>query len=371
MPVELCLANKERYVGDMTYESHGERCANHSLPCDIEYKSHVERCAYDVEYESERKAEEERGVKFSWEETITHLAKKVESVDIKNVDLEVDESSLQEFSVQELVDEESMLGAVPLSLCNRRSESSLSSDESASVSEFSEFTVTGSTETFNTAELADLYIEELEDEVSYGSLINFIGHFECSVEPLGIVAQELGGNKAAVFNIWGSDLIQELFELQARGVLISPNEVELSSVPPEIAIAGSLEIAKDTEIWICETGASNHLAFAKVGCSVEPPSKAQSQRISGLARKAESEIDIPSIVCDCFGNELTKVTLKEVSYKGDSNFNFFSVGRCLVDGWKLSGDADYVHLSKGGVDIKFDIVIRTKNGCVVLLFDQE
>ena len=29
---------------------------------------------------------------------------------------------------------------------------------------------------------------------------------------------------------------------------ISPNEVELSSVPPEIAITGSLEIFKDPEI---------------------------------------------------------------------------------------------------------------------------
>ena len=31
-PVKLCLANEERYVGDMEYESHKERCANHDLP---------------------------------------------------------------------------------------------------------------------------------------------------------------------------------------------------------------------------------------------------------------------------------------------------------------------------------------------------
>ena len=95
-------------------------------------------------------------------------------------------------------------------------------------------------------------------------------------------------------------------------MLISPNEVELSSVPPEIAIAGSLEILKDPEIWICDTGASNHLTFAKVGCSAERPSETQSQGISGPARKAESKIDLPSIVCDPFGNELTSVTLTGV-----------------------------------------------------------
>ena len=72
----------------MEYESQKERCANHDLPYNIEYESHVERCAYDVEYESERKTEE-NWVKFSWEETVAHLAiKKVESVEIKNVSLE-------------------------------------------------------------------------------------------------------------------------------------------------------------------------------------------------------------------------------------------------------------------------------------------
>ena len=45
---------------------------------------------------------------------------------------------IQELSVQELVDEESTLGSVPPSLCSRGSDSSSSSDESASASEFSE-----------------------------------------------------------------------------------------------------------------------------------------------------------------------------------------------------------------------------------------
>ena len=146
----------------MEYESHEERCANHSLPYSIEYESHEERCAYDVEYESEQKTEES-SVKFSWEETVAHLAiEKVESVDIKNMFLEVDESSLQEFSIQELVDEESTLGSVPPSLCSGGSSSSGSSCESASASEF---TVSGSTITVDTAELTDISIEELEDDI--------------------------------------------------------------------------------------------------------------------------------------------------------------------------------------------------------------
>ena len=106
-------------------------------------------------------------------------------------------------------------------------------------------------------------------------------------------------------------------------LLISPNEDELSSVPPEIAIADSLEILKDSVILICDTRASNHLMFSKVGSLGNRRSKTQSQGISGPARKAESEIDLRSISCDRFRNELTRVTLKKVSYKGDINFNLF------------------------------------------------
>ena len=140
-------------------------------------------------------------------------------------------------------------------------------------------------------------------------------------------------------------------------LLDSPNEVILSSVPPGIVITGSLEILKDPEIGICDTVASNHLNFLKYDCLFERPNKTQSQGISGPDRRAELKIDIPSIVCDFFGNELTRVTVKDVSYRGDSNFNLFSVGKCLINGWKLSRDADHVMLSRNGVEMRFDIVI--------------
>ena len=62
-------------------------------------------------------------------------------------------------------------------------------------------------------------------------------------------------------------------------------------------------------------------------------------------------------MCDRFGNELAKVIVKEVSYKEGGNFNLFSVSRCLIDGWTVSGDADHALLSKNGVEIRFDVVI--------------
>ena len=40
-------------------------------------------------------------------------------------------------------------------------------------------------------------------------------------------------------------------------------------------------------------------------------------------------------------------------------------GRYLINGWKLSRDADRVQLSKNGVEMKFDIVIQTKKGVLL------
>ena len=52
-------------------------------------------------------------------------------------------------------------------------------------------------------------------------------------------------NEAAAIKSRESKLFKYFADLQ---LLDSPNEVGLSSVPPEIVIAGSLEILKDLEI---------------------------------------------------------------------------------------------------------------------------
>ena len=72
-------------------------------------------------------------------------------------------------------------------------------------------------------------------------MMDFFDYFE---EQSRIAVQEKKSNEAAEINIWGSEIYQEICDLQARGVLISPNEVELSSVPPEIVIIGQ---SRDTK----------------------------------------------------------------------------------------------------------------------------
>ena len=136
-PIEVCLANMDRYADNTEYTPHEERCAHHDVSYDTGYKSHEERCANDVGYKSKRKADQEGGVNLSYVEVITHVSTTVhvEPVAVASMYDGVDKlianpylGKIQELSVQELGDEEFTLGSVPPSLCSRGSDSSSSYD---------------------------------------------------------------------------------------------------------------------------------------------------------------------------------------------------------------------------------------------------
>ena len=121
---------------------------------------------------------------------------------------------------------------------------------------------------------------------------------------------------------------------------------------------------KDEEIWVADSGATSHCRkSARGGRNIRAPSAA-AQGITGPAVAAEQEMDLPSIVCDRFGQEQSRVTLTDVSYRKGNNFNLFSIGRCLTNGWSLNGSSEELVLTKGDKTIKFDIVVRTKKGAL-------
>ena len=50
-------------------------------------------------------------------------------------------------------------------------------------------------------------------EVSIDSPVNFVGLFDCSAEPLNIVAEEKARNEAAAIKNWGSKFSQHFADL--------------------------------------------------------------------------------------------------------------------------------------------------------------
>ena len=93
--------------------------------------------------------------------------------------------------------------------------------------------------TVNTAELTDISIKELEDDiVSYtnkgneviiDSPVNFVGLFDCSTEPSSIVAEDKARNEAVSINNWGSKLRQIFCDVQ---LLISPQKSRYATRAP-------------------------------------------------------------------------------------------------------------------------------------------
>ena len=45
----------------------------------------------------------------------------------------------------------------------------------------------------------------------------------------------------------------------------------------------------------------------------------------------------------------------------DCNYNLCSLAKMLQNGWKMSGDAKAITMTKGSMTIVFDIIIPTKN----------
>ena len=98
-----------------------------------------------------------------------------------------------------------------------------------------------------------------------------------------------------------------------------------------------MELLKDREVWIADTGASNHSTPYKLGAVNERPSDVLAQGATGAPVAPTCEIDIPTTICDKFGNEKGRLMLTEVGHMADGRYNLFSVSRAMMDGWKLLG----------------------------------
>ena len=76
-------------------------------------------------------------------------------------------------------------------------------------------------------------------------------------------------------------------------------------------------------------------------------------------------MDIAETWCNKFGKEQLKATLKDVQYNPKSNFNLFSIGKAIKEGWKLSGNQEGLVLMKKNLKLVFDIKIMIKYGVVL------
>jgi len=143
----------------------------------------------------------------------------------------------------------------------------------------------------------------------------------------------------------------------------SEREVELAS-NDQLPFPKSFEILKDPNIWIADTGATHHSTFCKAGGTNKRETEVAAIGATGKAKKPELQMDIPSVVCDKYGNELSEINMTDVSCNQENNFNLFSLTCAMQSDWTLAGDSQKLEIKKGSQTIKFDIVIKTRKGAL-------
>jgi hypothetical protein len=80
--------------------------------------------------------------------------------------------------------------------------------------------------------------------------------------------------------------------------------------------------------------------------------------------------NISGRVCDKNGNALNEAKITDVTHLPKGKYNLFSITKLQNEGWILSVDANAIWLTKGDVEIKFDIKILTPKGVLYVMYHQ-
>ena len=149
--------------------------------------------------------------------------------------------------------------------------------------------------------------------------------------------------------------------------MIEVNLAETSEIPANI------EMLNDDNVWVFDTGASNHFTKSNAGATNIRSSVKMSQGMTGNAVSNEL-MDLRLTQYSKSGVRGHTVTLTDVCYNRKFKYNLFSPSRLLSKGWKMKGDGDSITMTSECESYKFvfDIVIRTPKGAIyATILDRE
>ena len=152
-------------------------------------------------------------------------------------------------------------------------------------------------------------------------------------------------------------------------------ESEPDSVGPSTSInlmatamemPATMEILHSNDVWVCDTAASNHFTKSKDGAYNSRKTNGVSQGMTGGHVEVSLLMDFTVTHYTKDGVEGNTFKMTDVSYNASYNFNLFSVSRCLVNGWTVTGDKTHVKLVSpcNTKSIILDLVVRTPKGAV-------
>jgi hypothetical protein len=125
-------------------------------------------------------------------------------------------------------------------------------------------------------------------------------------------------------------------------------------------------------VWIGDTGASVHMFPHRGG--MHDLKKAKSVDAITMANGSSEDAtvigNISGRVCDKNGNVLSDTEITDITHIPEGKYNLFSITKLQNVGWILSGDANAIWLTKGDIEIKFDIKIPTPKGVLYAMYHQ-
>ena len=152
---------------------------------------------------------------------------------------------------------------------------------------------------------------------------------------------------------------------------VSGSSVEYLLSGIEMCFPDDLRLLENPNIFIGDTGATNHVVVNKKGChNIREAGSNDTLTVeNGDNIAADAIVDLAVDVCSNRGESLGSGLLKDAMYASKGKYNLFSLSKCLKDGWTMRGDKEAITLvNKAGKEIKFDIKINTTRGVLFCIY---
>ena len=130
---------------------------------------------------------------------------------------------------------------------------------------------------------------------------------------------------------------------------------------------GQLGMLFERDVWIADTGASNHGTFSDAGGQNVKTTESSNLGFSGEAQKVHKLMDISGQFVRRDGTMGLRAVLTGVGHTPSCNFNLLSLTKLMQNGWRITrGDADAIEVthSTSSDIIVFDHVVRTRSGAI-------
>jgi hypothetical protein len=133
-----------------------------------------------------------------------------------------------------------------------------------------------------------------------------------------------------------------------------------------VTFPANQDFLKNPNVFIADTAASTHMSPHDNGMVNIKDHKSSTVTVWGNGTEGTPKVigDLPVMVCDNKGMPVNRAVLTSVSHIPASAYNLFSLSKMTTQGWALHGDGDAIWITKGHMEIRFDIKIPTPTGAI-------